>query len=91
MTTLQTRIAQLTRMNPAGIEASMRIAHDDPAALSAASVEHECRIAEAVERMDPGYLARCAETMGLDTDFALWEARGNRAFRVRRALSVMFE
>lgn len=91
MTSAQTRIASMTRLNPAGVEASMRIAHDDLDQLPDASWQHECSIAAAVERMDPGYLARCADTMGLDSDFARWEARGNRRQRVRRALAVMFE
>lgn len=81
MNRYQTLISELTPLNPAGVEASMRIAHDDLRALPRAVFVHEVAIAASVERDRPGYLASCAETMGLATDFAVWEAQSERKRR----------
>lgn len=67
----------------------MRIAHGTLDHLPRASFVHEVAIAASVERDQPGYLASCAETMGLGTDFAVWEAQSER--RRRRVMSLARE
>lgn len=69
----QNAIATMTRLNPAGVEASMRVIHDHPEALSVAMMQQEIALAEACERIEPGYLRSCAEAFGYGDDYERWE------------------
>jgi hypothetical protein len=60
-------------VNPAGVEASMRLQYGTLSHLSDADFKREIRIAIACERDSPGFLRRIAESFGMGDDFQQWE------------------
>lgn len=60
-------------INPAGVEASMRLQYGTLSHLSDADFRREIRLAAACERASPGFLKKAAESFGMADDFATWE------------------
>lgn len=61
-------------LNPAGIEASMRLHYGTLNHLLHETFAEEARLAADIERQSPGILRRIADSMGMANDFAKWEA-----------------
>ena len=61
-------------LNPAGVEASMRLHHGTLNHLPRETFAEEARLAADIERQSPGMLRRIADSMGMASDFAKWEA-----------------
>jgi len=61
-------------LNPAGVEASMRMQFGTLDHLSREDFRAECAIAEECEKAEPGFLRKVAESYGMGRDFAKWEA-----------------
>jgi len=62
-------------LNPAGVEASMRLQYATLDHLPRETFAEEARLAAACERQAPGYLRQIAESMGMAAAFDAWEAR----------------
>ena len=61
-------------LNPAGVEASMRLHYGTLNHLPPETFAEEAKLAAEMERQSPGTLRRIADSMGLGDDFANWEA-----------------
>ena len=71
----QTLLRELApNLNPAGIEASMRLHYGTLSHLPPETFVEEAKLAADLERHSPGTLRRIADSMGLADDFAKWEA-----------------
>ena len=62
-------------LNPAGIEASMRLHYGTLNHLPRKTFAAEAKLAADLEGQSPGILRKIAESMGMEDDFAKWEAR----------------
>lgn len=60
-------------INPAGVEASMRLQYGTLSHLSDRDFRREIRIAEECEKVEPGFLRKTAASYGMAEDFAAWE------------------
>ncbi len=65
-------------LNPAGVEAMMRLQHHTLNHLPRAVFVAEAKLAAELERQSPGSLREIAASMGMEVEFAQWEA-GNAA------------
>jgi hypothetical protein len=71
----QTLIREIAQdLNPAGVEASMRLQYGTLDALPRQTFVEESAIARQMEEAEPGVLRRLALSMGLGADFDRWEA-----------------
>ena len=61
-------------LNPAGVEASMRLHYGTLNHLPRETVAAEAKLAADLERQSPGILRKIADSMGMADDFAKWEA-----------------
>ena len=61
-------------LNPAGVEASMRLHYGTLNHLPRETFMAEAELAADLEGKSPGILRKIAESMGLADDFAKWEA-----------------
>lgn len=61
-------------LNPAGVEASMRLHYGTLNHLPRETFVEEARLAADLEAQSPGILRRIADSMGMADDFANWEA-----------------
>jgi len=61
-------------LNPAGIEAMMRLHHHTLNHLPREVFAAEAKLAADLERQSPGSLREIAESMGMEGEFAQWEA-----------------
>ena len=61
-------------LNPAGIEASMRLHYGTLNHLQRETFAAEAKLAADLEAQSPGILRKIAESMGMADDFAEWEA-----------------
>ena len=61
-------------LNPAGIEASMRLHYGTLNHLPRETFAAEAKLAANLEAQSPGILRKIAESMGMADDFANWEA-----------------
>jgi hypothetical protein len=61
-------------LNPAGIEASMRLHYGTLNYLPRETFVVEAKLAADLEAQSPGILRRIAESMGMENDFTKWEA-----------------
>ena len=61
-------------LNPAGIEASMRLQYGTLSQLPYETFAAEATLAADMDRQAPGILRRIADSMGMADDFAKWEA-----------------
>ena len=61
-------------LNPAGIEASMRLHHGTLNHLPRETFAAEAKLAADLEAQSPGILRKIADSMGMADDFAKWEA-----------------
>ena len=60
-------------VNPAGVEASMRLQYGTLGHLDKAVFAEEIESAKESERFEPGFLKSIADSFGLRADFAKWE------------------
>ena len=60
-------------VNPAGVEASMRLIYGVLDHLSRETFAEEIQIAKKAEAQDPGFLRQVAESYGMEKDFLSWE------------------
>jgi hypothetical protein len=63
------------KVNPAGVEASMRLRYGTLDHLDRTDFKSEIRIAIACENEEPGFLRKTAESFGMGEDFNYWEAK----------------
>ena len=71
----QTLLHELApELNPAGIEASMRLHYGTLNHLPRETFAAEAKLAADLEAQSPGILRKIAESMGMENDFAKWEA-----------------
>ena len=61
-------------LNPAGIEASMRLHYGTLNHLPRETFVAEAKLATDLEGESPGILRKIAESIGMADDFAKWEA-----------------
>ncbi len=61
-------------LNPAGVEASMRLHYGTLNHLPRETFVAEAKLAADLEVQSPGILRKMAESMGMADDFAEWEA-----------------
>ena len=61
-------------LNPAGIVASMRLHYGTMNYLPREIFVAEAKLAADLEIQSPGILRKIAESMGMEDDFAKWEA-----------------
>lgn len=61
-------------MNPAGVEAMMRLHHHTLNHLPREVFVDEAKIAADLERQSPGSLREIAASMGMEGEFEKWEA-----------------
>ena len=74
--TYQTLLHELAlSLNPAGIEASMRLHYATLNHLPRETFVAEAKLAADLEGQSPGILRKIADSMGMADDFAKWEAR----------------
>ena len=62
-------------VNPAGVEASMRLQYGSLSHLSDADFRREIRLAVACEKEQPGFLKDTAASFGMADDFSEWERK----------------
>ena len=62
-------------LNPAGVEASMRLQYGTLDHLPREIFAEEATLAAACEREEPGFLKSIAASMGMADDYNAWEAR----------------
>ena len=75
LTSYQTLLHELAPdLNPAGVEASMRLHYGTLSHLPRETFAEEARLAADLELQSPGILRKIAESMGMADDFAKWEA-----------------
>jgi hypothetical protein len=60
-------------MNPAGVEAMMRLHHHTLNHLPREVFVAEAKLAAELERQSPGSLREIAKDMGMEGEFAQWE------------------
>jgi hypothetical protein len=60
-------------VNPAGVEASMRLQYGTLDRLPRETFALEAGLAAAMERDQPGVLRRLADSFGMDAEFEHWE------------------
>ncbi|APH70626.1 hypothetical protein [Aquibium oceanicum] len=71
----QTLLHELApELNPAGVEASMRLQYGTLNHLPREIFAEEAKIATACEHQSPGYLRRIADSMGMADEYSAWEA-----------------
>jgi hypothetical protein len=71
----QTLLHELApELNPAGVEASMRLQYGTLNHLPREIFAEEAKIAGDCERQSPGYLRRIADSMGMADEYSAWEA-----------------
>ena len=71
----QTLLRELApNINPAGIEASMRLRYGTLNHLPRKTFVAEAKLAADLEVQSPGILRKIAESMGMADNFAKWEA-----------------
>lgn len=61
-------------VNPAGVEAAMRLHHGTLDHLERRDFVHEVGLALACEAAEPGFLRRIAASFGMAAEFDRWEA-----------------
>ncbi len=61
-------------LNPAGVEAMIRLHHHTLNHLPREVFVAEAKLAADLERQSPGSLREIAQDMGMEGDFAKWEA-----------------
>lgn len=62
-------------LNPAGVEAAMRLQYSTLDHLPRETFAEEAKLAATCERQAPGYLRQIADSMGMANAFDAWEAR----------------
>jgi len=62
-------------LNPAGVEASMRLQYGTLNHLPREVFAEEAKLAADCERQSPGFLRRSAESFSMGKEFAAWEAK----------------
>jgi len=62
-------------LNPAGVEASMRLQYGTLNHLPREVFADEAKLAADCECQSPGYLRRTADSLGMGDEFAAWEAK----------------
>lgn len=62
-------------LNPAGIEASMRLQYGTLNHLPREVFAEEAKLAADCERQSPGFLHRTAESFGMADESIVWEAK----------------
>ena len=73
--TYQTLLHELApSLNPAGVEASMRLHYGTLNHLPRETFVAEAKLAADLEVQSPGILRMIADSMGMADDFAKWEA-----------------
>ena len=71
----QTMLHELApNLNPAGVEASMRLHYGTLNHLPRETFVAEAKLAADLEGQSPGILRKIADSMGMSHDFAKWEA-----------------
>jgi hypothetical protein len=60
-------------LNPAGVEASMRLHYGTLSHLPRETFLAEAKLAADLEAQSPGILSKIADSMGMAGDFAKWE------------------
>ncbi len=71
----QTLLRELApNLNPAGVEASMRLHYGTLNHLPRETFVAEAKLATDLEGQSPGILRKIAESLGTADDFAKWEA-----------------
>ena len=71
----QTLLRELApNLNPAGVEASMRLHYGTLSHLPRETFVAEAKLASDLEGQSPGILRKIADSMGMANDFAKWEA-----------------
>jgi len=63
------------KLNPAGVEALMRLQYGTLNHLPRNVFAEEAKLAANCERQSPGHLRRTASSLGMGDEFAAWEAR----------------
>lgn len=61
-------------VNPAGVEAAMRLQYGTLDHLDEQTFAEEIELAKACEAEEPGFLRRVAESYGMGADFDKWAA-----------------
>lgn len=64
-------------VNPAGVEASMRLNYGSLSSLSRDVFEDEVKLARECEAAEPGFLKMVASSYGMQDDFDKWEAEAS--------------
>ena len=67
------------KLNPAGVEASMRLVYGTLDHLSGADFKQETTLAKDCEESEPGYLRSIADSYGMKRDFEMWEDSRNES------------
>lgn len=62
-------------LNPAGVEASMRLQYGTLNHLPRKVFADDAKLAAECERQSPGFLRRTAESFGMDEEFTAWEPK----------------
>ncbi len=62
-------------LNPAGVEASMRLQYGTLNHLPREVFAEEAKLAADCERQSPGFLRSTAESFGMADEFSAWEAK----------------
>ncbi len=62
-------------LNPAGVEASMRLQYGTLNHLPREVFAEEAKLAADCERQSPGFLLRTADSFGMGDEFAAWETK----------------
>ena len=60
-------------LNPAGVEASMRLHYGTLSHLPRETFAAEAKLAADLEAQSPGILSKIADSMGMTDDFTKWE------------------
>ncbi|MQA65211.1 MAG: hypothetical protein GEU76_04810 [Alphaproteobacteria bacterium] len=60
-------------LNPAGVEASMRLQYGTLSHLPREIFVEEAKVAATCERQSPGYLRRVADSMGMASEYDAWQ------------------
>ncbi|MYC32123.1 MAG: hypothetical protein F4X64_02970 [Chloroflexi bacterium] len=79
------------KVNPAGVEASMRLQYGTLDHLGAADFRREILIAEQLEAAEPGCLLGIAESYGLGSDYIAAQAEQAEGGDLDRDMSFIFK
>ena len=60
-------------VNPAGVEAAMRLQYGTLDHLSKEAFKQEIGIAKACEKESPGFMKLCADSLGFGAEYAAWK------------------